>query len=337
MYYIIDYPVYEDFGESTRRYSAILELTNAIAPSNTISSPDPRHLSYCWEYLALFWMNQPQLLGGVDYMSEALYHIRFQRFSKNVQETNQLRLVLLIEDELCRCGYAFKAWNGLEEFHEALSTLLYSRRGSLSWVPHTPDIHREYLNRKMIFRIFLKGHTPEQWTNIIDLDRAVYYYSVEGLMPYVENYEKAVCDLLPESSGQHDNWTDINYITEAIQAHYQIDLKKDPKGYTALFEIMMNRTSVPYCAVRLYKMKEFTPALATQIWGNDADLMIQRCFRKIYLKYKERKDVVSRTRYTQKAVIDSWMYRWVYDTRSSNPELLSRKTKDSLFRVSLGI
>lgn len=139
------------------------------------------------------------------------------------------------------------------------------------------------------------------------------------------------------SSGQYDNWTDINYITEAIQAHYQIDLKKDPKGYTALIEIMQNRTSVPYCAVRLYKMKEFTPVLATHIWGDDADFMIQRCFRKIYLNHKERKDIESYHHYTREAVIDSWIYRWIDDIRTRDPKLLSHKAKDSLFRVSLGI
>ena len=124
------YPVYESNEESWNRFSRICELTAAIADPELVIPVCKNKIVESWKRIAKCWAEQGFLMGGIDFMYEAIYHVRYRVFSENVHTENELRLVLLIEDELCRCGYAFNAWSNMQEFENVYKELLIPHKHS---------------------------------------------------------------------------------------------------------------------------------------------------------------------------------------------------------------
>ncbi len=101
------YPIYETEEDSWERFLKIYELTDQIAGEDCIVPVDSNDIRDAWAGIAMYWKIAAFFGNNADFMYEAIYHIRYGRFSQNVNTHNELLLTLLIEDELCRCGYAF--------------------------------------------------------------------------------------------------------------------------------------------------------------------------------------------------------------------------------------
>ena len=112
------YPVYESVEESWERFTKIYELTDTITGDGVVPVTT-EDICMSWAGIAMYWKLDSFLGGKPNFMYEAIYHVRYRRFSTNVNTHEEMMLTLLIEDELCRCGYAFQVWSHLEEFEEA--------------------------------------------------------------------------------------------------------------------------------------------------------------------------------------------------------------------------
>ena len=118
------YPIREKVEESWERLLKIYDIADKLVGSDYIVPVSTYDIMQAWYDMAVFLANAIELLNGVDYMYEAIYHIRYRVFTENVNESDELMLVLLIEEELCRCGYAFYMWSNMSEFQSRYYELL---------------------------------------------------------------------------------------------------------------------------------------------------------------------------------------------------------------------
>lgn len=192
--------------------------------------------------------------NGIDFMYEAMYHIRYRQFSENVSTHNELLLTLLIEDELCRCGYAFRVWSLMKEFTNVYKEILRPYSKSRGWRAFCPWHMEMYLAGNMANRIMLKNKRPIDWGDELDCDRATFPYSPDYMKYRITVYEQAMGVLFPESDQWYEEWTDGQYIAELIKDRYQMDFTKDPAGYDNLIGLVVERKFPRRCSICLYRL-----------------------------------------------------------------------------------
>lgn len=333
-----DYPIEETVNESYKRFVRMYTLTNEVSGMVADTLPVKRHIRLCWRMIAEVWENEIYMKHKVRIFEEALYHIRHRVFSQNLQDPLLLKLVLLVEDELGRCGYAFNVWNDMDEFRMALCKIQHPRKGDLTYHRFYTWWFREYLDSQMLKYVALKNREPEKWQGTLCLGgQNIYECSRPDIYRHIECFETVIKFLLPDACDWYEQWRDEFYILEQLNHKFGVDFKYDYKGFDALIQLVLDRNNVNNCASCMYRMKMMTPALAQHIWGSDADGMIGRCFIDIYKRYRKSKKNRVRSRYSQTAVVNGWMYKQIQDWYENQPEKLTDKVRKVFFNISIGI
>lgn len=332
------YPIYENAEESWERLTKIYILTDKLAGPDYIVPISLHDISQAWQDVAVFLTNAIEQLNGIDYMYEAIYHIRYRAFTENVNESDELKLVLLIEEELCRCGYAFYVWSNMSEFQSRYDELLFPRKNSRGWRDFCPWYMEMYLAGNMANRIMLKDIRPIDWGGRLDCDRATYPYDPDYMRYRVTVFEQAMEILLPESSGWYEEWMDIDYITERIKERYNMDLRSDSKGFDDLIELAVEKKIPKACACNLYSLNNITLDVLEVLWGEKTPNMMAKCFLNIYQRYKAAKKAgTMRSKYSSQAVQRSTMYCWI----AQHIDALGPKSRGliraAMFRIEMNI
>ena len=331
------YPVYESVEESWERFTKIYELTDTITGDGVVPVTT-EDICMSWTGIAMYWKLDSFLGGKPNFMYEAIYHVRYRRFSTNVNTHEEMMLTLLIEDELCRCGYAFQVWSHLEEFEEAYQELLFPQKGSQGWKEFCPWYMKMYLAGNMANRIMLKGKRPIDWGNELDCDRATFPYGPDYMSYRVTVFEQAMEILLPESSEWYEEWMDIEYITECIKARYKMDFTNDSDGFDNLIGLTVERKYPKVCASYLYRLNNITPELLDVLWGENTQDMMQKCFMDVFRRYRAAKRAGSkRSNYSHRAVQQSWLYHWVAQMSNIEETKPSSAIKKAMFKIELNI
>ena len=337
MKYKVFYPIEESEAESWERYARVLDLTMKLV--GTAAQPVNSNICECWKAIASFWNSDAIHLCGKNYLREALYHIRFRRFSDKVHEHDEQMLVLLIEDEMLRCGYAFHAWVQMNELGQLYHEMLFvcKRDGARDEYPAMKlDF---YLTASMMNRIMLKSRTPQEWGDTIDCNRMTYPYYAGCVHWYVKKYENAVAQLIPEADTWYEEWSDEQSIITAVKEKYAVDLTNDSSSFDALIRLVEERKAICHCSYELYQMKQFTTALAEGIWGERYEYMLQKCFLDIFSRYKISKKNTKRSKYSSEKLVDSWLYQWIDQKRMAD-ELdpgLRDKISKAQFAIALNV
>lgn len=329
------YPVNETEEESWTRFERIYELTDAIIGEDHAVPILPRNIVHCWVAIAKFWANAGDLMNGLDLMYEAIYHIRYRVFSENVNDPNEMLLVLLIEDELCRCGYAFHMWSNMNEFQSVYQELLSPRKNKRGWRAFCPWYIEMYLAGNMANRIMLKDKKPVDWGDELDCDRATFPYSPDYMRYRITVYEQAVELLFPESDKWYEEWTDELYIVELIRERYKMDFTNDKVGYDNLIGLVVDRKYPKCCFKYLYDLNAATPELLEVLWREKAPEMLKRCFLELFSRYKAAKKNTKRSRYSREAVMHNWLYQWVDENCTESNDGLSRKVRKAMIQIAM--
>lgn len=327
------YPIRETVEESWERLLKIYDITDKLVGSDCLVPVSTCDIMQAWCDMAMFLANAVELLRGVDYMYEAIYHIRYRVFSENVSEQNELKLVLLVEDELCRCGYAFHVWSNMSEFQSVYQELLFPHKKGRGWRSFCPWYMEMYLAGNMANRIMLKDIRPIDWGEKLNCDRVTYPHGPDYIRYRVTVFEQAMEILLPESNGWYEEWMDIEYITERIKAHYKMDFTNDKEGFDNLIGLTAERKFPKVCAYYLYRLNNITPELLEVLWGKNTQKMMQKCFLNIFQRYKAAKKAgTRRSRYSQQAIQQSGLYRLtVQKTNIEENDTIKR----AMFRIGL--
>lgn len=332
------YPIEECEAESWERYARVLALTMKLVGS-VAAQPVNNNIHECWKAIAYFWNGNAVNMCGKNYMREALYHIRFRRFSNKVHDHDELMLILFIEEEMLRCGYAFHVWVQMQELAQLYHGMLFvcKRDGAQKAYPAMKlDF---YLTASMMSRIMLKSRAPQEWGDALDCDRATYPYQADRIYWYVRKYENAVRLLIPEAAQWSEEWSDEQSVISAVKAKYAVDLTNDSNGFDSLIRLVEQRKAIIHCSHELYQMKQFTPALAAGIWGNRYEYMLQKCFLDIYRRYKTSKKSSKRSKYASEKLVNSWLYQWIDQKRLANTldPKLEGKIRSALLSIALNI
>lgn len=333
------YPVYETEAESWERFAKIYELTDMIVGEDQIVPVYTQDIRSSWAVIAMLWKTEAFLQGRPNFMYEAIYHVRYRKFSPNVNTHEELLLTLLVEDELCRCGYAFQAWCNLEEFKDAYQELLFPAKHSRAWNAFCPPCLRMYLAGNMANRIMLKNIRPIDWGAELDCDLATYPYGPDYMRYRITVYERAISALIQESTRWNEEWTDGEYAVKCIKDKYGMDFTNDPEGFDHLIALATEKNSPRCCALHLYALKNVTPNFLDALWGEKSRAMVQRCFLEIYSRYKISKKNTKRSKYSFEKVVDSWLYQWICQKRCAG-ELdakLEHKLNKALINIGMNV
>ena len=332
------YPIKETIEESWERLLKIYDLTDKLVGNDYVVPVSTYDIMKAWRDMVIFLTNTVELLNGVDYIYEAIYHIRYRVFSEKVSEQNELKLVLLVEDELCRCGYAFHVWSNMREFQSVYEELLFPHKKGPGWRSFCPRYVEMYLAGNMANRIMLKDKSPIDWGDELDCNRATYPYGPDYMRYRVTVFEQAIEILLPESSEWYEEWMDGKYIAERIKARYNMDFTNDSEGFDNLIRLITERKFPKVCAYYLYRLNNITPELLDVLWGDNIQHMMQKCFLNIFQRYKAAKKAgTKRSCYSQQAVQKSWLYCWNAQRRNIEETELSQTVKKAMFRIELNI
>ena len=332
------YPVEETCQESYERFMTLYSLTMKANEIDLNTQPSIRLLEVWWARIADIWENETYLKHGVRIFDEVLYHICRKVFSPKLENPLLMRLVLLVEDELGRCGYAFRVWSRLREFGGALYRTLYPKRGDLTWISFHSSWFLNYLKGHLRKYVELKGRGPEEWEKIPHCDEDLLYLSASNCYDNnIEDFEIAIQFLIPDTYGWIEEWRDIGIILDRLKQLYSIDFTADPEGFDHLIHILLHTNDIGYMAYHLYRMKNMTPALAQHIWGDDVDDMIMRCFTDIYQRYKRAKKNKVRSCYSQKALMESWLYKQIEEWYGNQSQKLTDKVRKAYFNIALGV
>lgn len=331
------YPIEECEAESWERYARVLALTVKLlgVTAQLVNS----NICECWKAIASLWNGDAVHLCGKNYLREALYHIRFRRFSDKVYEHDELMLVLLIEDEMLRCGYAFHVWVQMNELGQLYHEMLFVCKRDGAQKANPPMKLDFYLTASMMSRIMLKGRAPQEWGDTIDCNRVTYPYHAGRIHWYVKKYENAVGLLIPEADTWYEEWSDEQSIITAVKEKYAVDLTNDSNSFDALLRLVEERMAICHCSHELYQMKQFTPALAEGVWGERYEHMLQKCFLDIYSRYKISKKNTKRSKYSSEKLVNSWLYQWIDQKRMAD-ELdpgLRDKISKAQFTIALNV
>lgn len=333
------YPVYETEAESWARFAKIYELADKIVGEDQIVPAYIQDIRASWAAIAMFWKTDAFHQGRPNFLYEAIYHVRYRKFSPNVNTHGELLLTLLVEDELCRCGYAFQVWCNLDEFKEAYQELLFSAKHSRGWSAFCPVCLKLYLTGSMANRIMLKDRRPIDWGAELDCDLATYPYGSDYMRYRITVYERAISILIPESDRWYEEWTDGDYAVKCIKDKYNMDFTNDPEGFDHLIALATEKNFPRYCALPLYALKNVTPNLLEALWGEKSYTMVQRCFLEIYSRYKTGKKNTKRSKYSFEKVVDSWLYQWIYQKRCAgelDPKL-EHKLNKALINIGMNV
>lgn len=329
------YPVNETEEESWERFRRIYELTDVIVGKGHVVPILPHNIMNCWVAIAKFWANAGALLKGIDFMYEAIYHIRYRVFSENVNEPNELMLVLLIEEELCRCGYAFRMWSNMKEFQSVYQELLSPRKNNRGWRAFCPWYVEMYLAGNMANRIMLKDKRPIDWGDKLDCDAATSPYDPDYMRYRINVYEQAMELLFPESDRWYEEWTDGKFIAMCIKERYKMDFTNDKAGYDKLIGLVVDRKCPKCCSKYLYDLNAATPELLEVLWREKAPEMLKRCFLEIFSRYKAAKKNTKRSRYSREAVMQNWLYQWVKENCTEITDELSGRVRKAMLQIEM--
>lgn len=333
-----EYPIEENIEESYEYFMVLYSLTMKANEVEMNMQPSISLLEVWWARIAGIWENETYLKHGVRIFDETLFHIRHKVFSPELDDPLLMKLVLLVEDELGKCGYAFHVWNKLTEFRQALSRTLHPKRGDLTWHVYHSWWYSAYLKGWLMKFVGLKNKSLEEWPGTMRCgDEHIYMCDRERFNDNIECFETAMKFLVPEANTWYEEWRDAGYMLNCLKKLYGIDFSNDSEGFDNLIYMVLHRKSVKYSAYYLYRMKTMPLTLAQHIWGGDADDMIMRCFTDIYHRYRRAKKNMVRSRYSQKALMESWMYKQIEDWYNTQPNKLADKVRTAYFNISLGI
>lgn len=334
---IVNYPIEESVTESWRRFDRIYNLTTELAESDIIIFHQGADVSRAWKTIADVWESYAPGWGNVDIFYEALFHNCFRRFSSKVSESKMLKLVLLVEDELLRCGYAFNAWKDMPAFRRACNEILYPNSNSESLKLVKRWKLRWYLHERMLKRVMLKDKYPEEWGNSLDCTDAAYPYSARYLRSSIERYEDTVKFLLPEAEYWDDKqWADEVLILQEIKEHYGVDYTDDLESLNNVLAAIPDRYEPRTYFYHLYCIKDFPEAIAKRFWEERYDQVVQECFLDIYKRYRRAKDTTKNSRYRRDRVMNGWIYKQIEAWYNSEAVVLSPKVKKAYFNVTIG-
>jgi hypothetical protein len=329
------YPIRETVEESWERLLKIYDITDKLVGSDCLVPVSTCDIMQAWCDMAMFLANAVELLRGVDYMYEAIYHIRYRVFSENVSEQNELKLVLLVEDELCRCGYAFHVWSNMSEFQSVYQELLFPHKKGRGWRSFCPWYMEMYLAGNMANRIMLKDIRPIDWGEKLNCDRATFPYGPDYMRYRITVYERAMELLFPESEKWYEEWTDELYIVERIRDCYKMDFTNDKVGYDNLIGLIVERKCSKRCFKYLYDLNGATTELLEVLWREKTPEMLKRCFLELFSRYKAAKKNTKRSRYSREAVMHNWLYQWIEENCTVSNDMLSRKVRKAMLQIAM--
>lgn len=305
------YPIYEGENESWERFNRIFELTEKLSPLFLVQVPRCNNLCKCWDDIAMFWKKNAFALSNTNFMYEAIYHIHNSRFSEKVEKSDALKLVLLIEDGLLRCGYAFRVWKDMEAFIEPLRRILHTTTSNKKNKKTYSKTLEAYKKGRTMMLIMLKGMNEDAWGDRLDCQWAVYPYGLWRVQRDIESFEKAIDYLIPESCQWREEWVDEKVIIASILDTYQIDFSNDGQGFDALIKLVLDRKNALHNAPLLYRMVKMSPKLCERLWADESDVFLEKCFLNIYGRYKRGKKNSKRSCYSRECVIQHWLYQWI--------------------------
>ena len=330
------YPIWESEEESWNRFRRIWQLTCQV--TGGASSPYYRSQNLCasWGKLADYWVDRERFFGSVNYMKEAIFHIMFRRFSVNVDRSSELLLVLLIEDELTRCGFAFSVWSQMSMFGDAYHAVLHAWYGELGGKRWDFSCYCRYMHCLVEKRIFLKDLHPDVWVSrVSDCTHLCNGYG-RSTWEYIEDYEETVRFLIPDADYWQEEWCDQDIIAQRIIELYGVDCTKNWYSLNSLVEAVMNRDKISTCAFRLFRMKVSPVPLLQKMWGDAYTEKLQQCFVEIHKKYK-RSNKCTRGLYRRERVVQNWMYEQINDWYSNRSVELNHQVRKALLEMSIGI
>lgn len=336
----ITYPVYESVAESWQRFSKIYDATDRVLGEDFVVPVFHKDIKVCWAQILKYWSEFVLDARGIDFIYEAIFHIRYCAFSEAITTPADEHLVLLIEEELCRCGYAFQAWYNMAEFKCTYYELLAPTPNSRGWRDFNPLCLNLCLAGNMANRIMLKNRRPIDWGDELDCNRATFPFGPDYMRYRVTEYKQALSILLPESSHWQDEWVDGHRTTKLIKNHYAMDFTNDQDGYHHLIRLAADRNFPYHCARHLYSLNNVTPALINALWGEKANEMIARCFLDTYNRYKAAKKRQSKkSRYSSEAITKSWLYQWVEQHYRTGdlPAQFAAKLRKAQFNIAMNI
>lgn len=330
------YPIWESEEESWNRFRRIWQLTCQV--TGGASSPYYRSQNICasWGKLADYWVDRERFFGSVNYMKEAIYHIMFRKFSHNVARSSDLLLILLIADELTRCGFAFSVWSHMSMFKDAYNAVLSAWRESFDRNRWDFMCYYFYMIHTIQKRIFLKDLHPDIWnirvndcTDLCD-GRAICIWRC------VEDYEKTIRFVIPDADYWQEEWCDPDIIVKHLSELYEVDFAKNCYSLNCLIEALMHRDNIDACAFRLFRMKVPPVKVLQKIYGDQFAVKLQRWFLNIYGKYKKSNEN-PRGLYRSERVVQNWMFKQINDWHLSGSVELEHKVKKALMEISIGI
>lgn len=337
-FYQIKYPVWECRKESWKHFEEIYKLSVELAGRVQLTPPRCSSLEKCWIELAVFWEKNPIAVCNSELMFETLYHICFRKFSKNMQDPTLMRLILLVEDELLTCSFAFKVWLKTESFKEAFDEIT----APLWYNPTFRKVYDGELYMYLTYRVtklvMMKNLNREKWIRLFgDFDYS-HPYSTWKIYWYVDEYENAVQFLIPNACLWNEEWADRSTMVACIRDLYDVDFSNDIQGLDSLINATKHRKDIETCTRYLYKTKACSPQLLHHLWGADFAKKLQCGFLSLCKRYKTaKKNVTTRGRYEHTKFVNHWIFKQIDDWRRDKSVVLSDKVRAKLFNVGLGI
>jgi hypothetical protein len=333
----LNYPVRESEEESWIRFEELYRLTAEIAVSyHTVPQRDSS-LMDCWKNLALFWGCHSIEVNGANLFREVMYHICFRKFSDRVEEP-LLRLILLIEDEVLAFSFAFKAWVQTDVFREAYDEIT----GPYWYNPifkkkYDGDMYT-YLMYRVVKLVMIKNLTRDEWYNLFPMSDNLYPFRAYEVYQNVDEYEEAVKFLIPAAHVWYEEWSDRSVIIEQLQQLYGLDFSNDIKGLYSLINATKHRQDIDTCSWYLYRTKECSMVLLQHLWGSNYPEKLQRGFLSLCKRYKSAKRRnPARGRYGHSDFMRHWIYQQINAWRCDKTVDISKKVRDKLFEVGIGI
>lgn len=333
----VKYPIEEGVAESWRRFNRIYGLTADLADKDINTFRQSTDIIRAWETIANVWESYAPGWGNVDIFYEALFHNCFRKFSSKVSESKMLKLILLVEDELLRCGYAFDTWKNMKTFRSAYKEILYPannksrecvKRWKLRW----------YLQDQMLKHVLLKNKYPEEWGDKLNCTSAVYPYNARELRSNIEKFENSIKFLIPKAKSWNDRqWADESLILREIKSLYGVDFSDDLESLDNLLAAVLYREHVETYSYYLYRINDFPVSLAQHFWSAQYFQKIQDCFIAIYKRYKRARKNTKNSRYRQDRVVNGWLYKQIAEWYNDPMVALSDKVRKAYFEISIGV
>lgn len=329
----IKYPIMESKAESRRRFSKICDLTSSVFDSNLSWVFSICGVRLGWKMIALYWKKQHSKGNYPNIMFEAIFHLCFKKFSENVNSSDELRLVLLVEEELERCGISFSMWKKTRYFKSAYDSVSDFIKNSNSRRYHS---FKEYVTSRLQKHLFLKNTSPSTWQVIPKTDCRLSGIVAKRIWNITAEYEAMISFLCPGSVAWQEEWTDLEFLLQHMNEIYKIDFAIDPKGFDHLIDAMKYRNKINSCARRLFLMQSGSDELIQHFWEEQYVEKFQSCFLCIYRHYK-KSHMSDCGKYAHSNVSQNWIVRTI-QRWNLNPEVqLTHDVKKALFEISIAV